>query len=87
MTTHTCPDDGPCFDCGALDLPAIGRKIVYLNHHDRPALIRILSGTLPQFWPLLARAYCMAVGCTEHGQAVSEPGVLFIWGQLVKEGR
>ena len=81
----TCGGDGPCWDCGALNLPSIGRKIVYLMHHDRTTLLRILTATPRSQWPILARAYVMAIGPTEQGQAVPTLGVVSLWGMLVKE--
>lgn len=69
-----------------LDSPAVGRKIAYLMHHDRAALVAILSGTLPSCWPDLASAYLQALGCTEATERQATiPGVLFVWSQLVKE--
>lgn len=85
-TCPTCNDDGRlCWDCGSLDQPAIGRKILYLMHHDRPTLLRILSGTPRRQWALLAQAYCAALGTTDQGQAVPALGVVSLWGMLVKE--
>lgn len=80
-----CGDQGPCFECGALDLPSIGRKIVYLQHNDRPSLLRILAGTPRNQWPLLAKAYVAALGVTEQGQTVPAIGVVGLWGMLVRE--
>lgn len=82
----TCHDSGEyCLDCGSFDMPAIGRKIVYLQHNDRPTLLRILAGTPRKQWLLLAQAYVAALGTTEHGQAVPAIGVVSLWGMLVKE--
>jgi len=70
----------------SLDSPAIGRKIVYLMHHDRTGLIVILAGTLPSCWPDLAGAYLQALGQTEATERQATiPGVLFVWQQLIKE--
>lgn len=69
-----------------LDSPAIGRKIKHLMHNDRSALIRILSGTRREFWPLLATGYLIELGQTEQAdRQPTLPGVLYIWEQLVKE--
>ena len=81
-----CHNDGRlCWDCGSIDQPAIGRKIVYLMHNDRPTLLRILAGTPRKQWDLLARAYVGALGTTEQGQAVPAIGVVSLWGMLVRE--
>lgn len=82
----TCLNDGRlCWDCGSVDQPAIGRKILYLMHNDRKTLLRILSGTPRRQWPLLAQAYVGALGPTEQGQRVPVLGVVSLWGMLVKE--
>jgi hypothetical protein len=81
-----CRDDGRlCWSCGSVDQPSIGRKIVYLMHHDRPTLLRILSATPRKQWYLLARAYVGALGTTEQGQAVPAIGVVSLWGMLLHE--
>lgn len=85
-TCPHCHNDGQlCWECGALDAPSIGRKLVYLQHHDRPTLLRILAATDRRFWPLLAAAYCAAIGVTEAGQRVPAIGVVSLWGMLVRE--
>lgn len=70
-----------------LDSPAIGRKIAYLHHHDRPALIRILAAAPRHTWQSLATAYIAAIGqtCDMIDRELAVPGVLYIWEQLVKE--
>lgn len=86
LRCSTCHDAGGlCWDCGAIDQPSIGRKIVYLQHNDRPTLLRILDGTPRSQWPLLARAYVAALGVTEQGQAVPMLGVVSLRNMLVKE--
>ncbi len=66
-----------------LDTLAVGRKIAYLMHHDRAALIAILNGTLPSCWPDLASAYLSALGQTKAtDRQATIPGVLFVWQQL-----
>lgn len=70
-----------------LNDPAIGRKVAYLFHHDRDALIMILSGITERADLVnLARAYLSALGCTDRAQQDQTfPGVLFVWQQLIKE--
>lgn len=81
-----CRDDGRlCWSCGSVDQPAIGRKILYLMHNDRPTLLKILAATPRRQWPLLARSYVLALGTTEQGQSVPAIGVVSLWGMLVKE--
>jgi hypothetical protein len=66
-----------------LDTPAIGHKIARLMHDNRPALVKLLSGTDRDLWPQLARAYLLAIGATDFDQTI--PAVLYVWGQLTKE--
>jgi len=81
-----CDNDGHlCWECGALDTPSIGRKLVYLMHNDRPTLLRILCETQRRFWPLLARAYIAELGVSEDGRTVPAVGVVGLWGMLVRE--
>ena len=70
-----------------LETPAIGRKIAYLHHHDRPALIRILAAAPRHTWQPLAVAYIAHIGqtCDVIDRQLAVPGVLYIWEQLVKE--
>ena len=69
-----------------LDTPALGRKIKYLIHHDRSALLDILNGTLPSCWPDLARTYLSALGADEAtDQQAAVPGVISLWVALLKE--
>jgi hypothetical protein len=70
-----------------LDTPAIGRKIAYLHHHDRPALIKLLSAAPRHVWQPLALAYVTHIGqtCDAVDRDLAVPGVLYIWEQLVKE--
>ena len=82
----TCQGDGRlCYDCGSVDQPAIGRKILYLMRNDRPTLLRILSATPRCQWPLLAQAYVGALGLTKQGQGVPVLGVVSLWGMLIRE--
>ena len=70
-----------------LDSPAIGRKIAYLHHHDRPELIRILAAAPRHCWQSLAVAYVAHIGQSSDviDRQLAVPGVLYIWEQLIKE--
>lgn len=76
----SCQGRGPCWECGAIDMPALGRKIKQLNDEDKPALLTILRGTKRQYWPLLARAYALTLG-SRAPQA--QEGILWLWDELM----
>lgn len=66
----SCQGNGrACIDCGALDVPAIGRKIQHLLHNDTKAFIDLLTTTQRRWWPLLAHSYALTF-C-----AVDDPNV------------
>lgn len=91
MTCPTCHDDGSaCFDCGSIDIPALGRKLGLLFRDDRPTLLRILAGTQRRHWPILAHAFLLHIGQPSPADvagapALTEPAILHLWSQLVKE--
>lgn len=78
-----CAGRGPCWECGAIDLPALGRKIRALG---RESLIALLCGTEQRWWPILAHAYALEIGHTPTcDRQPTETGILWLWGQLVRK--
>lgn len=91
MTCPSCHGDGrPCFACGAVDLPALGRKVGLLFRDDRPTLLNILRCTQRRHWPILAHAFLLSIGQPSsadvtHPPVLTEPAIMHLWSQLVKE--
>ena len=67
-----------------LATPAIGRKIVRHMHDNRPALVKLLSGTDRDLWSQLAHAYLLALGVAGDIEPYV-PSILYIWDHLTKE--
>lgn len=81
-----CNDRGPCWECGALDLSALGRKLRYEMRDDRPALLARLRSTPRRFWRVIAHAYALEIGGTPWvNTQPTIPGILWLWTTLERE--